>query len=92
MKNAKAITVKTLLVIAMLVTPAFADGDMGGGGFANYETSSCKSGSTNTLDGDMGGGGLTGDMGGGGLCSANEDESFMDSIIREMSDLFDVIG
>ena len=92
MKNIKAITAKTLLVTALFVTPAFADGDMGGGGFANYETGSCsKSGSTNTLDGDMGGGGFTGDMGGGGFCSA-EEETLMDSIIRGVSEYFDVIG
>ena len=81
MKNVKELTLKTLLVIALFATPIFADGDMGGGGLASYETGG-KSGAT-TEDGDMGG---------GGFCSTANEETFLDSLIREASVFFDLIG
>lgn len=79
MKNIKEMTLKTLLVIALFATPIFADGDMGGGGFANYETG----GKPATM--------TEGDMGGGGFAATNE-ETFIDSLIRQASVLFDLIG
>ena len=69
-------TLKTLLVIALLATPIFADGDMGGGGFANYDTVVTK-GET-----------MEGDMGGGGFASTDEEVTLMDSLIV----FFDLIG
>ena len=57
MKTIKGMTIKSMLVLALMATPAFADGDMGGGGFANYDNGT-KSGSTVSSEGDMGGGGF----------------------------------
>ena len=68
MKNVKDMTLKALLVIALLATPVFADGDMGGGGLAGYETDG-KSTMTE------------GDMGGGGFYSTDEELTFIDSLI-----------
>jgi hypothetical protein len=82
MKNIKETTLKSLLVIALLATPIFADGDMGGGGFANYETGT-KAGSTSQCEGDMGGGGFR---------SGDEEATFLDALIREVSEFFGVIG
>jgi hypothetical protein len=76
MKNVKDMTLKTLLVIALLATPTFADGDMGGGGLAGYETE----GKSGTM--------AEGDMGGGGFRSTDEEVTFMDSLIA----FFDLIG
>lgn len=82
MKNIKGMTIKSVLVLALMATPAFADGDMGGGGLANYDGGT-KSGSTVSTEGDMGGGGFR---------AADERMTFLDSLIREVSNFFDVIG
>ena len=79
MKNAKAITLKALLVLALLVTPAFADGDMGGGGFADEGPQP----PTTTADGDMGGGGFR---------ATEEEMTLIDSWIHEISGLIGLIG
>ena len=80
MKNVKEMTLKVLLVTALFATPVFADGDMGGGGLASYETGSKPVTTTE------------GDMGGGGFCSTANEETFLDSLIREASVFFDLIG
>ena len=77
MKNIKDMTLKTLLVMALMATPVFADGDMGGGGFANYDTAPTKAAT------------CEGDMGGGGFRAAEEEVTFIDSLISEF---FDLIG
>ena len=82
MKNAKAITVKALLVLALFVTPAFADGDMGGGGFADDGTQP-KPAPTAHVDGDMGGGGFR---------ATEEEMTLIDAWIREISEYLGLIG
>jgi hypothetical protein len=79
MKNIKKNMLKVLVLVALLCPVAFADpGDMGGGGFANYDAP-VKSAETTNLDGDMGGGGL-----------AAETKSYLESVLDAVCDYFDV--
>jgi len=80
MKNLKKNTLKALVLVALVCPAAFADGDMGGGGFVGCEDPAhpgtfieCPK------EGDMGGGGRMSNS--GYLDSAY---SFFDSMIREI--------
>ncbi len=89
MKNLKKNTLKILVLVALLCPAAFADGDMGGGGFVGCEDPAHPGTIIECPEGDMGGGGRSkGDMGGGGRMSTSGylDTAyiFFDSIIREI--------
>ena len=56
MRTIKRKMVTAVATIVLLSSVAFADGEMGGGGIASYDTSTEKV-NVNTSDGEMGGGG-----------------------------------
>ena len=58
MTNLKKNALNAAAAVLILTSITFAQGDMGGGGFA-ASNEPVKIGDTRTLDGDMGGGGLT---------------------------------
>ena len=73
MKN----TMKVLLVIALFCSAAFADGDMGAGGFWSGDDT------TANLDGDMGAGGKTCPQGQTCLIAASEADESMLKFIKD---------
>lgn len=57
MKNFKSNVAKSLVLIALFCPVAFADGEQGSGGFAEYPA--CSSTNEYSADGEQGSGGLT---------------------------------
>ena len=74
----KTNTFKVLLVLALFCTTAFADGEMGGGGFADSGEGTKIVTTRTTEDGEMGGGGLA-------------DPTYIGSILTSIYDYFDRI-
>ena len=78
-----------MVLVALICPAAFADGDMGGGGFVGCEDPA-HPGTIIACPGDMGGGGKSsgGDMGGGGRMTDAADMNavyfIFDSLIREI--------
>ena len=83
MKNIKRNLLNSVLLIALFAPAAFADGDMGGGGFADPGATT-KFGKVviaqGTDDGDMGGGGKTPDPG--------DENPFMNALYEYLDLLF----
>lgn len=78
MKSIKANTLKLMVVIALLCPAAFADGDMGSGGFADSDVPTTTVKTNRSLeDGDMGSGGRT------------ASSSYLDSVMNSIYDYFD---
>jgi hypothetical protein len=57
MKNLKNNALKSLLIVALFCSVAFAEGDMGGGGFTDCENPTDVPPVVKCEEGDMGGGG-----------------------------------
>lgn len=77
MKSIKANALKLMVVIALLCPAAFADGDMGSGGLAEYDVPTASVKTSRSLDGDMGSGGRT------------SSSSYLDSVLNSIYDYFD---
>lgn len=71
-------TLKALVVMALFSATAFAEGDMGGGGFAESD-SPTKTPVVRSAEGDMGGGGRSTDGG------------YIDSLLTSIYDYFEGI-
>ena len=75
---------KTLLILALFVIPAFAEGDMGGGGLSDGGTQPSPTPTpTTSADGDMGGGGFWSTSGDG--------TTLIGSWIRQISEFIDLV-
>ncbi len=82
MKKIRNNALKALVVMALISTQAFADGDMGGGGFADPNDTT-KTGIVYSADGDMGGGGRT--------ANGAETVTYLDSVLKSIYDYFGAI-
>ena len=82
MNNIKSNTAKSLLLIAILCTTVFADGEQGSGGFTADQTCVVKSDRT-LEDGEQGSGGLT-----SGPC---EESGYIDSVMSAVYDYFEAM-
>ncbi len=76
MKKMRNNALKALVLMALISTTAFADGDMGGGGFADTDATT-KTGTVYSTDGDMGGGGRSA-----------SNSSYLDSVMKSIYDYF----
>lgn len=80
MKKIKLNAAKLLFLIALLCPVALADpGDQGSGGFADGGAPAVKT-SDPSLDGDQGSGGLT---------ESVSNDSYIDTVLRSVSEYFD---
>ena len=85
MKNIKRNLLKSIVLIALFAPAAFADGDMGGGGFADSGSTSKFSKVLIAQAGEDG----DGDMGGGG--KSPEDPGFADAFMSALYDYLDLM-
>jgi hypothetical protein len=77
-------SLKVLVFIALLCPAAFADGDMGSGGFTDSDQPAPTVKTQRTLE--------DGDMGSGGRLSSNtEDRTYFDSVISAIYDYLDSV-
>ena len=100
----KTITMKVarlLVLVALLCSFAYADGEQGSGGFAGSESCAVKAdssldgeqGSGGYADGEQGSGGFSGgEQGSGGLTGgACEEPDYLKSVMTSVYDYFDAI-
>lgn len=73
MRKIKLNAAKSLVLIALFCPVAFADGDQGSGGFANYETPVVKTSPE-------------GDQGSGGLSAPTTNPSYLDTVLSSVSE------
>ncbi|HUR97473.1 MAG TPA: hypothetical protein VMZ26_05325 [Pyrinomonadaceae bacterium] len=81
MKSIKSNSLKVLFVIALLCPAAFADGDMGSGGFADPNEPVVKT--TQSLEGDMGSGGR--------LANDTGRKRYLDSVLSSIYEYLDSV-
>ena len=79
MKKFKLNAAKSLVLIALFCPVAFAEGDQGSGGFANSDAPVVKT-TDSSVEGDQGSGGLTASM---------SNDSYIDTVLRSVSEYFD---
>jgi hypothetical protein len=81
MKRARSNSLKVLLVMALLCPAAFADGEMGSGGLADYDTPPATVKTSQSLE--------DGEMGSGGKLSEGEDGISIDSVLSSIYEYLD---
>ena len=79
MKKFRLNAAKLLFLIALFCPVAFAEGDQGSGGFADGDAQVVKT-SDQSLDGDQGSGGFTAPV---------SNNSYIDTVLRSVSEYFD---
>ncbi len=82
MNRIKSNILKSLVVIALMAPAAFADGDMGSGGFADSDVPvPVKTSPRTTEDGDMGSGGRS--------STTDDGRDYLDWMLSSVCEYFD---